>query len=93
MRTQNDIKLIRQACFIDCEKAFDSIDHNVLLQKLYAYGFRGAIYDSIDVYLKRMHYNFWAIKKSTPLKIFTKVPQRSVSRYFLFSIYINDLPE
>ena len=53
MRTQNDIKLTGQACFIDCEKAFDSIDHNVSLQKLYAYGFRGAIYDSIDDYLKK----------------------------------------
>ena len=52
MRTQIDNKLSGQACSIVLKIAFDSIDHNVSLQKLYAYGFQESIYDSIDDYLK-----------------------------------------
>ena len=48
MRTQIDKKLSGQACFIDLKKAYLSIDHKVLLQKLYAYSFRGTIYDVSD---------------------------------------------
>ena len=90
-RTQIDNKLSGQACFIDLKKAFDSNNHNILLQKIYAYGFRGPIHDLVHEFLKdRMQYVFWDQKRSTPLKITTGVPQRSVLGQFLFSIYIKD---
>ena len=50
-RTQIDNKLSSRASFIDVKKAFESIVHKVLLQKLYAYSFRGPIYDLIEEYL------------------------------------------
>ena len=65
-----------------------------MLQKFYAYGFRGPIFDLIDDYLKdRMQYVFWDKKGSTLLKITTRVRPRSVLGCILFLFYINDLPE
>ena len=59
MRTQLDNKLSGRECFIGLKKAFDSINHNISLQKFYAYGLRGPIYDLIDEYLKdRVQYIF-----------------------------------
>ena len=38
--------------FIDLKKAFDTIDHNSLLNKLYHYGIRGMSNDWIKSYLE-----------------------------------------
>ena len=37
--------------YLDLQKAFDSIDHNILLFKLYSYGIRGKISDWFKDYL------------------------------------------
>ena len=43
--------------FLDLKKAFDTVDHNILLQKRYRYGLRGPIYNILLSYLSnRMQY-------------------------------------
>ncbi|KAJ8047339.1 putative serine racemase [Holothuria leucospilota] len=59
--TALDNKLSAIGIFIDLSKAFDTIDHSILLNKLFAYGFRGVSYTWIESYLKNrvqyVHYN------------------------------------
>ena len=78
--------------FIDLSKAFDTIDHKILLEKLAAYGIRGIAYDRICSYLNcRKQYVQTASSKSDLATIFCGVPQRSVHGQLLFLSYINDL--
>ena len=43
MRDEIDKKSSGQACFIDLQKAFDILDHDIFLTKLNEYGFRGEV--------------------------------------------------
>ena len=79
--------------YIDLSKAFDTLDHAILLDKLKYYGIRGVAYRLFHSYLSnRYQYVEFNGSISSTKVIDTGVPQGSILRPLLFLIYINDLP-
>ena len=78
--------------FLDFKKAFDCVDHSILLQKLQRYGITGQLHSLITSFITdRMQYVSVNQISSRLLPIEVGVPQGSILAPTLFLIYVNDL--
>ena len=79
--------------FIDLSRAFDTISHKILIDKLYKYGIRGIALEWIkDYLLNRKQYVVYNNTKSNISSVEIGVPQGSILGPLLFIIYVNELP-
>jgi hypothetical protein len=91
-------KLIVGGILCDIQKAFDCVDHDLLLSKIYWYGISGKGYNLIQSYLKNRYQRVIITNKSKqyysewePIRY--DVPQGSILGLLFLILYRNDLPK
>ena len=88
-----DMKSVVGVVLLDFSAAFDIIDHELLLMKLSAYGFKDSAIDLLKGYLvNRQQCVMFNGSLSNIETLQCGVPQGSCLGPLLYSIFVNDMP-
>ena len=88
-----DKGLLNIVAFLDLKKAFDTIDHEILIEKLNMYGVKRHSLGLLESYITNRSQKCFingTLSHSKPIKC--GIPQGSILGPLFFLVYINDLP-